>query len=578
MAANTHAVTIKVKANGTDLDNPGIFSFAVTHQANSISCAELDFMDGNAAKQEFVLSSDPNFAPGCTLELEIGHGPDEMFPIFKGIIVRHQIKAKAKVGFQLYIEAKDEAVKMTHIRKTRHFLDKKDSDIIETLIGDSGLDKEVDSDFKAEHERMIQYHMSDWDFMLLRAEANGKLVYTDAGKVIVAKPKVKESGAPKATFGDNIFEFEAEMDSRDQFASVSATSWDHSSQALLLKDGEANADIEEGGDPKASKLASDLSDGKFTLRHPGEITDNELIAWSSGKLQRSLLSKIRGRVQLKGDATLKPGGSLLLEGMSKAINGPAFIGAVRHHVEHGRWLTDVELGMSEESYAVERPEIFEAPASGLLAPMRGLQIGVVKAIKDDPQSFFRAQVKLQTIDDPEDGIWCRVAHPDAGASHTVFWQPIVGDEVVVGFLNEDPRHAIVLGSLHNTDANKPPIEDNDEYLKRGIVTPEGLKLTFDDKDKIVILETPKGKKITVDEKEGIIRLEDENKNKIEMSKDGITIESGKDIIMKATGDVKIEGVNIEQAASAQFKAEGSAGIEVSSSANAVVKGAMVQIN
>jgi phage gp45-like len=63
-----------------------------------------------------------------------------------------------------------------------------------------------------------------------------------------------------------------------------------------------------------------------------------------------------------------------------------------------------------------------------------------------------------------------------------------------------------------------------------------------------------------------------------MNADGISIESSKDLILKAAGDVTIDGVNIEQTATAQFKASGSAGIEVSSSATAVLKGSMVQIN
>ena len=56
------------------------------------------------------------------------------------------------------------------------------------------------------------------------------------------------------------------------------------------------------------------------------------------------------------------------------------------------------------------------------------------------------------------------------------------------------------------------------------------------------------------------------------------MESGKDIILKATGDVKIEGVNVSLKASAQFKGEGSAGAEISTSAVAILKGSMVQIN
>ena len=42
--------------------------------------------------------------------------------------------------------------------------------------------------------------------------------------------------------------------------------------------------------------------------------------------------------------------------------------------------------------------------------------------------------------------------------------------------------------------------------------------------------------------------------------------------------MNLEGVNINAAASAQFKAEGGSGVELSSSAQAVIKGGIVQIN
>ena len=576
MGKNIGAVTVKVKANGKDYADTSVVSLSVIHQLNTVSYAEVTLFDGDISKEDYALSSDPNFAPGMEMELAVGLGP-ETETLFKGLIVRHQIRASTSGTTQMMLEVKHKAVKMTHIRKTRHFLDKKDSDIIETLIGDSGAGAQVDGDFTVTHERMIQYNISDWDFMILRAEANGKVVYCDEDKVVVATPKVESADKPYAKLGDNVYEFEAEVESRDQYKGGSAISWDHSGQALLDKKAK-DASAKGPGEPASSKLAESLGPAEFKLRHPGELGDSELEQWGTGKMLRSSLSKVRGRVQVLGDTKIKVGGSIKLQGFSKAFNGSSFIGAVRHHVKNGLWTTDVELGLDEETHAAKLPGVFEPAASGLLAPMRGLQIGVVKEIKGDPQSFFRVQVKIQVVDDSEDGIWCRVARPDAGASHTVFWQPQVGDEVVLGFLNEDPRHAIVLGSLHNTDANKPPIEGNDEYKKRGIVTPEGLKLTFNDEDKSVIVETPKGKKITMDEKADVIILEDDHNNKITMDKAGIAIESGKDIIIKATGDVKVDGVNIEQAAQAQFKAEGTAGIEVSSSAIAKLKGSLVQIN
>jgi hypothetical protein len=63
-----------------------------------------------------------------------------------------------------------------------------------------------------------------------------------------------------------------------------------------------------------------------------------------------------------------------------------------------------------------------------------------------------------------------------------------------------------------------------------------------------------------------------------MNADGITIESSKDLILKASGDVTIEGIGIQIKASAQLKAEGSAGAEVSSGSMTKISGSLVQIN
>ena len=63
-----------------------------------------------------------------------------------------------------------------------------------------------------------------------------------------------------------------------------------------------------------------------------------------------------------------------------------------------------------------------------------------------------------------------------------------------------------------------------------------------------------------------------------MDDNGISMEAQKDINIVATGDVNIEGLNVSIAANAEFKAEGAAGAEVSTSAVAVLKGSLVQIN
>ena len=105
-----------------------------------------------------------------------------------------------------------------------------------------------------------------------------------------------------------------------------------------------------------------------------------------------------------------------------------------------------------------------------------------------------------------------------------------------------------------------------------------MKLTFDDDKKVVSLETPGGRKLTLSDDRKSASLVDQNGNKVVLDDKGITLESSKDLILKATGDVKVQGTNVECKSQASFKAEGQAAADVKSSGPLTIKGALVQIN
>ena len=75
-----------------------------------------------------------------------------------------------------------------------------------------------------------------------------------------------------------------------------------------------------------------------------------------------------------------------------------------------------------------------------------------------------------------------------------------------------------------------------------------------------------------------IAIEDVSGNRIVAGPDGVEVTSVADIVVKAAGDVTIEGVNVSAQAQAQIKIAGSAGAEISSSGQTVVKGSIVRIN
>src|SRR5690606_12711900 len=159
-------------------------------------------------------------------------------------------------------------------------------------------------------------------------------------------------------------------------------------------------------------------------------------------------------------------------------------------------------------------------AAGLIPAVKGLQYGVVTQLQDDPDGEDRILVKLPIVNADEQGIWCRLALLDAGDNRGSVFRPEIDDEVIVGFINEDPNDAVVLGML-NSSAKPAPIPAEDDNNIKGFVTRSEMKFLFNDDEKSVRLETPAGKVLTLDEKEGVIKLEDEHANVLTMDSSGI---------------------------------------------------------
>jgi uncharacterized protein involved in type VI secretion and phage assembly len=186
-------------------------------------------------------------------------------------------------------------------------------------------------------------------------------------------------------------------------------------------------------------------------------------------------------------------------------------------------------------------------------------------------------VRVPVIHKDDEGAWCRVSSLDAGKERGMFFRPEINDEVIVGFINNDPRHGVVLGML-NSSAMPAHLTASDDNNEKGYQSRSKMKMIFNDDKKSINIETPGGHKVVIDEDQKKIHLEDMNGNKITMSEDGIVIESIKDIKMKASGDVKMEGTNMNMKGSAQTKVEGGSGAELSSGGTTNVKGSMVNLN
>ena len=583
-------IKLTISSGGTKLkESIGILSVDVTKIINKIPMARIVLVDGDMPNQDFPVSNTDDFKPGAEIKIDAGYDSTEE-TIYQGIVVKHGIEITSQ-GARLVIVCQDKAVAMTIGRKNANYVDSTDSDTITKLIGNhSGLSSDVDTT-DIQYKELVQYYCTDWDFMVSRAEVNGLLTIVENAKVSIKAADTSGSPDLKVTYGEDLMEFHADIDARTQLTAVKGYAWDMKTQAVVDQEATPQT-LNEQGNLDSATLAEVASPSSFGLQTSAPLEKTALKKWAEGQQLKAGLARIQGRMRFQGSAKAKVGTQIELKGVGDRFKGNVFATSVHHEISGGDWITEVVFGMPPDWFA-ERRDLVAPPAAGFLPGVDGLQVGVVKKLDGDPSEENKIQVSVPVLQAETEGVWARLATFYASEDVGNFFVPEVGDEVVLGYMNNDPAHPVILGSLYSSK-RKPPNSLTAENSLKTILTKSKLKLEFDDEKKIVTILTPGENKVVISDEDKSIVLEDQNGNKVELGASGIVLDSPKDIKITATGnvniegtggvgiqssaDVQVEGLNVNNEAKVGFVGKGSATAEVSASGQTTVKGAMVMIN
>jgi len=209
-------ITFTILVNGTALSETyQVASIAVDKEINRIPFAQIAIYDGEAASQDFTLGNEALLIPGNEIEIKAGYHNDEE-TIFKGIIIKHSIKIR-ETNSLLIIECKDKIVKTTLGRKSSYYYDSTDSDIIEEILSNHGINTDVEATSYT-HKELVQYRTSDWDFIITRAQANSKVCIVENGTAKIAAPDFSSKPVQTIAYGATLLAFDAEMDARNHLA------------------------------------------------------------------------------------------------------------------------------------------------------------------------------------------------------------------------------------------------------------------------------------------------------------------------------------------------------------------------
>ncbi|KAG0187717.1 hypothetical protein DFQ28_005937 [Apophysomyces sp. BC1034] len=421
--------------------------------------------------------------PGAEVVLRLKSGRATV--LFSGIVADSQLDVRPG-AFSLSLRLVHSLYRLVNSHRNQIFEKQSDADVIRRLLSAQKIKVGTLEGMTAQQEQLIQWSCSDWQWVRSRLSAYPIWLLPKFDAVTCIKPKLAGRAdhtlmASRTSATETLIE---EVDWQHGGTvlpkALSVLSWDVSQQ---------KEQTVQATKPSIGRGAFDASKAPVLNSEPWQLTyrlplskeeaqalaDARLLALYAAAVQVSLT--VTGSSESAGYAL---GQTLELKGFGAQFDGMGLTSEVRHHWQRGALRTTVAIGQPA-SHPVD---------AGMMPRVLGETTGVVDAYQADSGNLDRLRVKVPGFAKP---LWARQGFPYASKDGGLCLYPEPGDEVVLTFLENDPRFPVVMNAMHNPK-NKAPFPRTKENAKKALVLAcrkPRQSLMFDDKEGSVVLENDK---------------------------------------------------------------------------------------
>jgi phage protein D/phage baseplate assembly protein gpV len=486
---------------------------------------------------------------------------------------------------ELVVRGYDKSHRLYRETKSVAHLNKKDSDLASEIAQAAGLQTEIDTTSTV-YDHIYQHNQSDLGFLMQRAWRIGYECFVDDNKLYFRSPPSGGSGVT-LTWGQDLLSFRPRMTLGEQVDQVVVKGWDVERQTAIVgraEQGNLYPDVGESRD--GASWAGRFGTGKLVILDQPVVSQAEADALAAARLDEISGAFIEAVGVAFRRPDIKAGRMVTLETLGDRFSGTYLVTSAAHaYTDEGLKTTFAvrgsRTGLLTEQLLHKRP----------LDRWPGVVAAVVTNT-DDPQDWGRVKVKFPWMADDAESDWARVVGQGAGPEAGFYVMPEVDDEVLVTFAHGDFSQPFVLGGLWNGQYDLPPeaaaAASREKPLVRTWHSRSGHWLAmYDNTDNKVEVVTAGGHSLVLDDANSKVTLTSSGGLTVELD-DGsskITIESGNEIEVKSTGNMKLESngnmdlkatqLTLEGVATATLKAPN---VTVEGTAMAEVKGGLVKLN
>jgi hypothetical protein len=286
---------------------------------------------------------------GKKLRIEAGGGVGTG-KIFEGKITALEGRYVRVRPPELLVMAEDRLQDLRMTRRTRSFENMSDSDLVQQIASPYGLTADVDVTGPT-HKVLTQVNQSDLAFLRERARAVDAEVWVD-GDTLHAKARARRGqGDISITLGKGLLECQVSADLAGQTTGFTVSGWDVSGkQGIQYQATDSTLGAELNGDQSgATVLRSALGTRDQQIVHLAPVTSQEAQTLAESNFRAVARRFVTGAVLAEGDARLRVGTTVKLDGLGTLFDGRYYITRARHLFDlHNGFRTQVD---------VERPGI-----------------------------------------------------------------------------------------------------------------------------------------------------------------------------------------------------------------------------
>ncbi|WP_028050775.1 phage baseplate assembly protein V [Cellulomonas sp. URHD0024] len=536
----------------------------------------------------FTIVSSGMFNIGKSVSVEAGYG-DKTDPAFEGKVTSVTSEVDSWGNLTLTVVVQDGAYDLLRNTDVESFTDRSLKTIVSTLVQAVGLSIGT-IDLPTAPVKYLLRNDTALGMIDEIAERTGRdwsILGHTFSMWSAATGSAPDAQPVGVTIGRDVMSFSARQVG-DGATSVTVRGWDPVAQAAVV-----------------GTAATPTSRGGFDATTGGGTTYTRVDARAATTSQTeatvaaAAIAARTGRVIAEGEcqytALLVPGGRLVVKGAGPS-NGNYYIREVDNSWMNGNAVSRFVAG-DRDPVQLSDPWETGSPVSSFRRS--GLAVGIVDNVKD-PDGLGRVRVSLATASEQLSSAWARVLAVGAGANRGQVVIPEVGDEVLLGFEDDDVTRPVVLGGLYGNKSTTPTaeaVDGNGAVVTRALTSRLGHTLTMSDgttPDTQHVQLALAGLKhsLRIGKDRADLKLPDGVPLKITVGSSyiefdgsgGITIDATK-ITIKAKTKVALSGVDVEATATSGLKLQGTqatlkgtATAEVSASGVVEVKGALVKIN